>query len=118
MLVPARSDAATAARTSRALRVASRPVETWLAVGLTGVGAWLRFATLGAQSYWFDEAQAAHELHLSLGSMLSSMYAVETNPPLYFLLGWVWVHVFGAGEVGLRALPALAGTACIVLAYQ
>ena len=117
MLVPARSDAAVAARTSRALRVASVPAEIWLLAGIVAVGAWLRFATLGAQSFWFDEAQAAHELHLSLGSMLSAMVEHETNPPLYFVLGWAWVHVFGPGEVALRALSALAGTAVVVLAY-
>ena len=117
MLVPARSDAAVAARTSRALRVATTSAEAWILAGVVGVGAWLRFATLGAQSYWFDEAQAAHELHLSLGAMFHSVFGVETNPPLYFVLGWAWVHVFGAGEVGLRSLSALAGTAVIVLAY-
>ncbi len=117
MLVPARSDAAVAARTSRALRVASTPVEAWLLAGVVGVGAWLRFATLGAQSYWFDEAQAAHELHLSLGAMFSSMIVHETNPPLYFVLGWLWARVFGTGEVGLRSLSALVGTAVIPIAY-
>ena len=117
MLVPARSDAALAARTSRAVRVASVSTETWLLGGLVALGAVLRFATLGAQSYWFDEAQAAHELHLSLGSMLSSMVAVETAPPLYFVLGWAWAHLFGAGEVALRSFSALAGTALIPIAY-
>ena len=117
MLVPARSDAAVAARTSRAVRVASVPAETWLVGGLVALGAVLRFATLGAQSYWFDEAQAAHELHLSLGSMLSRMVAVETAPPLYFVLGWAWAHLFGTGEVALRSLSALAGTALIPVAY-
>jgi mannosyltransferase len=85
--------------------------------GVVGVGAVLRFATLGAQSYWFDEAQAAHEFHLSLGSMLSSMVGHETNPPLYFVLGWLWAQVFGTGEVGLRSLSAVAGTAVVLLAY-
>jgi mannosyltransferase len=117
MLVPARSDAAVAARTSRAVRVASVSTETWLLGGLIVLGAVLRFATIGAQSYWYDEAQAAHELHLSLGSMLSSMVDVETAPPLYFVLGWAWAHVFGAGEVALRSLSALAGTALIPIAY-
>ena len=117
MLVPARSDAAVAARTSRAVRVASTSVEAWLLVGLTGLGAVLRFATLGAQSYWFDEAQAAHELHLSFGSMVSQMIVHETNPPLYFVLGWLWARVFGTGEVGLRSLSALIGTAVIPIAY-
>jgi hypothetical protein len=117
MLVPARSDAAVAARTSRAVRVASVSTETWLVGGLIVLGAVLRFATLGTQSYWYDEAQAAHELHLSLGSMLSSMVDVETAPPLYFVLGWAWAHVFGAGEVALRSLSAVAGTALIGISY-
>ena len=117
MLVLARSDAAVAARTSRALRVASTSAEAWLLAGLTGLGAVLRFATLGAQSYWFDEAQAAHELHLSFAAMWSSMVGVETNPPLYFTLGWLWARVLGTGEVGLRSLSALAGTALIPIAY-
>ena len=117
MLAPARSDAAVAARTFRALRVASIPAEIWLLAGIVAVGAALRFATLGAQSYWFDEAYAAHELHLSFGAMLSTMAAKEANPPLYFVLGWLWARVFGTGEVGLRALSAVGGTAVIVLAY-
>ncbi|MGN6870402.1 MAG: glycosyltransferase family 39 protein [Solirubrobacteraceae bacterium] len=99
------------------MRVASVSTETWLLGGLIVLGAILRFATLGTQSYWYDEAQAAHELHLSLGSMLSSMVDVETAPPLYFVLGWAWVHVFGAGEVALRSLSAVAGTALIGIAY-
>ncbi len=117
MLLPARSDAAVAARTSRAVRVASVTTETWLLGGVVVLGAVLRFAVLGVQSYWFDEAQAAHELHLSFGSMLSSMYAIETAPPLYFVLGWIWAHLFGAGEVGLRSLSALVGTALIPISY-
>jgi uncharacterized membrane protein len=54
---------------------------------------------------------------MSLGSMLSSLFEHETNPPLYFLVGWVWAHVFGTSEVALRSLSALAGVAVIVLAY-
>jgi len=81
------------------------------------VAAGLRFATLGAQSYWFDEAQAAHELGLSFGGMVSSMISHESNPPLYFVLAWLWAHVFGTGAVGLRAFSALAGTALIPVIY-
>jgi len=117
MLVLARSDAAVAARTSRALRVASGSVEAWLLAGITVIGACLRFATLGAQSYWFDEAQAAHELHLGFGAMWNSMVSVETNPPLYFALGWIWAHLFGNGAVALRSLSALAGTVLIPIAF-
>jgi 4-amino-4-deoxy-L-arabinose transferase-like glycosyltransferase len=45
------------------------------------------------------------------------MVVHETNPPLYFVLGWLWARVFGTGEVGLRSLSALVGTAVIPIAY-
>lgn len=93
------------------------PAGFWLVGGIVAVAAVLRFATLSEQSLWFDEAQAAHELHLSFGSMLSSFNTVETAPPLYFVLGWAWAHVFGDGAFALRSLSALAGTALVPLAY-
>jgi mannosyltransferase len=117
MLMPARTGAASVARndpTSWALRI---PAETWLLASVTVLGAVLRFATLSSQSYWFDEAQAAHELHLSFGSMLSAWSANEPNPPLYFLLAWPWAKLFGTSEAGLRSLSALLGTAVIPITY-
>ena len=117
MLIPARTDSAVAARigwTGWAKRV---PTDTWVLAGMVLVGASLRLATLTSQSYWFDEAQAAHELNLSFGALLSSLTSHETNPPLYFVLGWIWARVFGTGEAGLRSLSVLAGTAIIPLAY-
>ncbi len=89
----------------------------WVLAGVTVVGAVLRFDTLTTQSYWFDEAQAAHEFHLSLGAMLSTVGTYEPNPPLFFVLGWLWAQVFGTGEAGLRAFSALAGTAVIPVVY-
>jgi uncharacterized membrane protein len=81
------------------------------------VAAAVRFATISSQSYWFDEAQAAHEMRLSLGGLITFLVDHETNPPLYFLLGWLWTKVLGTGEAGLRSLSAIAGTAVIPIAY-
>lgn len=117
MLLPARSDAAGGASSRAIESVRAIAPETWILGCVVAIGALLRFSTLGAQSYWFDEAQAAHEFTLSFGGMVSAMIARETNPPLYFVLGWLWVKVFGSGPVGLRALSALAGTAAIAIAY-
>ena len=47
--------------------------------------------------------------------MLGAIPHSESTPPLYYLVAWIWVHVFGAGEAGLRSLSALFGTATIVL---
>lgn len=86
-------------------------------IGITVLAAALRFATLSSQSYWFDEAQAAHEMQLSFGGLISTLGAQETSPPLYFVLAWLWAKVFGTGEAGLRSLSALAGVAVIPLTY-
>ncbi len=84
---------------------------------LVVVAAALRFATLTHQSLWFDEAQAVHEMRLSLGAMLRTWSANEPNPPLYFVVGWLWTHVFGTGAAGLRSLSAVVGTATVPLVY-
>jgi uncharacterized membrane protein len=95
-----------------------RPDADWVIVGaLIVVAAALRFATLTHQSLWFDEAQAVHEMRLPLGAMLSTWSANEPNPPLYFVVAWLWTHVFGAGAGGLRSLSAVIGTATVPLVY-
>jgi uncharacterized membrane protein len=93
------------------------PMDLLALAGVTALAAALRFATLTTQSYWFDEAQAAHEMQLSFGSLIHTIGAQETSPPLYFVLAWLWAKVFGTGEAGLRSLSALAGTAVVPVTY-
>lgn len=91
---------------------------TYAVIGITVLGAIVRFATLGVQSYDHDEAvTAARVLHPSLFDTLSVVAHGERSPPLYYILAWGWSRVFGTGEVGLRALSALIGTLTIPLAY-
>jgi mannosyltransferase len=87
-------------------------------VAITAVGALVRFATLGVQSYDHDEAvTAARILHPSLFTTMSEVADSERSPPLYYLVSWIWSRPFGTGEVGLRSLSALLGTLTIPLAY-
>jgi mannosyltransferase len=86
-------------------------------IALTVVGAAIRFATITGQSYWLDEAQAAHEVSLSFGQMLSAWSSSEWNPPLYLIIAWPWAHVFGSGAAGLRSLSAILGIALIPVLY-
>jgi mannosyltransferase len=82
------------------------------------LGGGLRFATLGLQSYRYDEAvTAVRVLHPSLFDTLSTVPNSESSPPLYYAVAWLWSRLFGVGEVGLRSLSALAGTASIVVIY-
>ena len=77
----------------------------------------LRFATLDGQSFWLDEAYTVRLLDQPLGDMLRDLPDQESAPPLYYLLAWVWGHLLGFGEVGLRSLSALLGTLLIPVAY-
>ncbi|MBV9839731.1 MAG: glycosyltransferase family 39 protein [Solirubrobacterales bacterium] len=86
-------------------------------VGLTLLGAILRFTRLGHQGYWFDEANTALLVHFSPGKMIGLIPQTESTPPLYYCLAWVWARIFGYGEAGLRSLSALAGVATVPLAY-
>ena len=93
------------------------PADARLLAGITLIAAVVRFATLTGQSFWFDEAQAVHEMQLSFGAMLHAWSTYEPNPPLYFVLAWPWAQLFGTGEAGMRALPALLGTLTVPLVY-
>ena len=123
---PMASATTTAPRSGAAASVRDRDIffrsmsRRWLyaLVAITAVGAIVRFATLGVQSYDHDEAvTAAGVLHPSLFSTLSQVAHGERSPPLYYVLAWLWSRPFGTGEVGLRSLSALFGTLTIPLTY-
>jgi mannosyltransferase len=85
---------------------------------LTALGAAVRFASLDVQSYHHDEViTALRVLPGSFGDMLHAVKVSESNPPLYYVLGWAWAKEFGTGEVGLRSLSALFGAATVPLGY-
>jgi hypothetical protein len=66
---------------------------------LTVLAAAVRFAGIGHQGYWYDEADTVRLVHFSLVGMLSHVENTETSPPLYFLVS---KHTFAAA--GLRGV--------------
>ncbi|MDX6601326.1 MAG: mannosyltransferase [Solirubrobacterales bacterium] len=98
-------------------RIAASPHLVALAA-IVVLGALLRFATLDLQSYRYDEAVTVGRLlHPNLFSTLSAVPHSESTPPLYYLVAWIWSRPFGTGEVWMRSLSALAGTASIIVVY-
>lgn len=90
----------------------------WFVVGLTALGAVLRFATLGLQSYHHDEiVTASRVLRLGFIHAMNAVGFSESAPPLYYALAWVWTQITGTGPWGLRSLSALAGVLTIPVAY-
>ncbi len=86
-------------------------------IGLTVLGALVRFGTLDLQSFEYDETFTVFLVRMDLGGMLSTIPDTEATPPLYYVLAWLWSQAFGTGEVGLRSLSTLLGTALVPLAY-
>jgi 4-amino-4-deoxy-L-arabinose transferase-like glycosyltransferase len=86
-------------------------------VALVVAGGVLRFATLGTQSFWNDEALTVLTVGDGLDGLLDGVLHREANPPFYFALAWVWTRAAGTGEVGLRSLSALIGTLTIPVAF-
>jgi 4-amino-4-deoxy-L-arabinose transferase-like glycosyltransferase len=96
----------------------SRTGALWALALLIALGAAVRFATLGLQSYHHDEViTVARVIPGSFTDMLREVKGSESNPPLYYVLAWGWAKAFGTGEVTMRSLSALFGVATIPFAY-
>jgi len=113
-----RPDAAAArmvAVVPRLHRLSRRPEPAALTlIALAGLA--LRLLAI-RQSYWYDEALTVEDVRLGFSHMIATVVTTETTPPGYFVLAWVWVRVFGSGEVELRLLSVLCGVALIPVAY-
>jgi mannosyltransferase len=57
-------------------------------------------------------------LHHSLGSIFSAIAHDESTPPLYYIVTWLWTHVFGYSEFSLRFPSAIAGIALVWVVYR
>ncbi|MEA2159870.1 MAG: mannosyltransferase [Solirubrobacteraceae bacterium] len=110
-------DGAPVARLRPVAAVKAIPADVWVVGLLFVAAAVIRFATIGSQSFWTDEALTGYEVRLPFGAMVHTVTHVETTPPLYFLLIWVWGKLLGSGDVALRSLSALAGCALVPIAY-
>jgi mannosyltransferase len=96
----------------------SRAGALWVLAFLIAIGAAMRFASLGEQSFHHDEViTVARILPGSFTDMLRAVRDYESNPPLYYILAWGWTKAFGSGEFGLRSLSACFGLATVPIAY-
>ena len=78
----------------------------------------LRFAGLGRQSFWYDEAVSVELARSPLSQILGGQAKDLGNPPLYPALLHLWMRLFGDGDAAARALSALLGTLTVPLVYR
>jgi 4-amino-4-deoxy-L-arabinose transferase-like glycosyltransferase len=90
----------------------------WPLAALTLLAAILRLSTLGAQSFWYDEAfTPVHVLHPSLTATLRAVVHTENTPPLWYVIAWADARLLGSGEYALRLPSALAGIVTVPVAW-
>jgi 4-amino-4-deoxy-L-arabinose transferase-like glycosyltransferase len=80
----------------------------------TAVAALLRFAALGHESIWLDEAYSLDIARTGYRDLLSGRVYDPGNPAGYFLLLRAWLDLTGSASIETaRALSALAGTLAV-----
>ena len=84
------------------------------AIGIIAV--FLRFYDLGSDSIWGDEAATWLQSRGSLGDLIIST-AHDNYPPLYNVLVWICIRIFGDAEWSLRLPAALLGTTNVFAIY-
>lgn len=90
----------------------------WGAVAvLTIIAFFMRRTNLGVQSLWFDEADLIARASDSLPNIFGNFLKAGENGPLYTLLMHFWLQIFGSGEVAVRTISMLSGTAAVPLIY-
>lgn len=77
----------------------------------------LRIHNLEAESLWFDESLSHHYTIGNLCTLIERVRVMEGNSPLYFVLLWGWVRVFGDTEAGMRSLSVFLDTVGLLLLF-
>jgi uncharacterized membrane protein len=80
------------------------------------VGLGLRYYSLAARSFWFDEAFSWRLTEFPLSEIVQRV-GNDNHPPLYFLLLKTWAVLFGVSEWSLRGLSVLLGEVTIIGTY-
>lgn len=84
----------------------------WLPVS---AGIVLRIAGLTASPLWYDESFSLAMTRLPLLDMVRTS-ALDFHPPLWEMIAWVSVRLFGVNEMGLRLPALLASVGTLLLA--
>src|SRR6266550_6490062 len=83
---------------------------------ILAIAAVLRFAFLGRNSLWSDEALVAWITRAHWRD-IPALIRGDFHPPLYYLLMKAWAAVAGTGEAALRAPSAVLGVVSVLLVF-
>jgi len=87
-------------------------------LGIVLVGAALRLYRIGSEDYWIDEVAALRVVQdYSWVGLFTQLPLIDRHPGLFFSFLKGWVAVVGEAEAMTRLLPAVFGTAALVMLY-
>jgi hypothetical protein len=95
---------------------ASSPLELGLLALIAGLAAVLRFHSLAAKSFWFDEGVSVAIARLDWYNFARILWRREANMSFYYLLLHYWLQ-FGGSESFVRTLSVLFATASVPAIY-
>jgi 4-amino-4-deoxy-L-arabinose transferase-like glycosyltransferase len=102
---------------SRASLAIPRLTAGAILAGVLVVAAGLRFAALGHNSIWFDEAYVLWMVQRGWGDVLIMLRVDDAHPPLHYLLMKAWIQFAGTGEVAIRIPSACLSVLSVALTY-
>ena len=89
---------------------------SWAFCVLLFVSCWL---VSERKPFWNDELLTVYALRSSLDVFVVGLSEqIETNPPLYFIVAWVWSQVFGVSELATRALSSLLLASAVIVMWS
>jgi uncharacterized membrane protein len=99
----------------RSAAIDRRVLAGWLAPAVILFGTLLRFLTLGVKSYWLDEVMMLR----AAGGGLDTLIAQINNgrPPVYTVMAYFWMQLFGSSEAATRSLSAIFGSLALIGIY-
>ena len=83
---------------------------------ITALAAALRFHSLAAKPFWFDEGVSVAIARLDWYNFARILWRREANMSLYYFLLHYWLH-FGGSEFFVRALSVLVATVSVPAIY-
>jgi mannosyltransferase len=108
----AHEDKAAESSVPQSLPKASSPLDLTLLVLITALAAVLRFHSLAAKSFWFDEGVSVAIARLDWYNFARILWRREANMSLYYFLLHFWLY-FGGSEFFVRALSVLFAVASV-----
>ena len=93
------------------------------------IGSFIRFYSLGSESFWLDEGATALEIKkysakqilihtLVYGKVLPEHYPhYDYSLPAYYVFMKLWANIFGTDETSFRSFSALLGSISLLMIF-